>query len=521
MSNLLDYILNHEDAFRRNRLPSLYSDFTLQKKTNPDGYAVNVAAWEQALNRAAKRGYTSSRGVRVRSGSGSSYKKESLPKRKKTDHLILRTDESLLRDLELPEWGRPVALGTVFDEAMRKRSMVPLPVYKSSAGSLQKSQWRVIDPGALSPWNVMSWGIRQLKGFVVGSEAGESAPRLQIQELVLVGNLQVWISFRAREQGHFSSGYSSSDHLRALQQEAADLVVKKATGHNSSKMDLIYSKESFVEDFATILHDVTELSDADFDVLLLYLSRDSGSIAYDGKILTKRNYQTIKFKSSNEAAEITQQDKTIASIKTLLSTVSKQATTLETKIAELTTSAKTALANKNRVSALSAVRSKKLAEHNLKQRLDTLTQLEEVYMKIEQAAGQIEMVQVMEASTGVLRGLRAQIGGAERVEDVVEELREEMTKVDEVGNIMDEAGPVIDEGEIDDELEALEKTDREAKEEEQAAETEKRLAELDSLKQASDQAARQAQAGKDVDSDLAESIGKLSNMSVEDPMSAK
>lgn len=167
---------------------------------------------------------------------------------------------------------------------MRKRSMVPLPVYKSSAGSLQKSQWRVIDPGALSPWNVMSWGIRQLKGFVVGSEASESAPRLQIQELVLVENLQVWISVRTRKQGHFLSGCSSSDHLRALQQEAADLVVKKATGHNSSKMDLIYSKESFVEDFATILHDVTELSDADFDVLLLYLSRDSGSIAYDGKV---------------------------------------------------------------------------------------------------------------------------------------------------------------------------------------------------------------------------------------------
>lgn len=94
-------------------MPSLYSDFTLQKKTNPDGYAVNVAAWEQALNRAAKRGYTSSRGVRVRSGSVTSQKNNART-RKKTDHLILRTDESLLRDLELPEWGRPVALGAVF-----------------------------------------------------------------------------------------------------------------------------------------------------------------------------------------------------------------------------------------------------------------------------------------------------------------------------------------------------------------------------------------------------------------------
>lgn len=139
MSDLLNYILNNEDAFRkyqptkhfdsqrtkkliftdlefpiyRNRLPSLYSDFTTQKKTNPDGYAVNVAAWESALNRAAKRGYTSTRGVRVRSGSTISQKAGS-PQRKKTDHLLLRTDESLLRDLELPEWGRPVALGAVF-----------------------------------------------------------------------------------------------------------------------------------------------------------------------------------------------------------------------------------------------------------------------------------------------------------------------------------------------------------------------------------------------------------------------
>lgn len=85
----------------------------MQKKTNPDGYAVNIAAWEQALNRAAKRGYTSSRGVRVRSGSTNSQK-GGPPQRKKTDHLILRTDESLLRDLETPEWGRPVALGAVF-----------------------------------------------------------------------------------------------------------------------------------------------------------------------------------------------------------------------------------------------------------------------------------------------------------------------------------------------------------------------------------------------------------------------
>ncbi|EPS32839.1 hypothetical protein PDE_07800 [Penicillium oxalicum 114-2] len=478
MSELLNYILHNEDAFRRNRLPSLYSDFTLQKKTNPDGYAVNIAAWEQALIRAAKRGYTSSRGVRVQSGSIKDTN-DVTGTRKKTDHLVLRTDESLLRDLELAEWGRPVALGAVFDEAMRKRTMIPLPLYKTSGSSLQKAQWKLIDPGALSPWSVMSWGVRQLKGIVIGTD-GETAPKMQVQELVLVENLQ----------------------------EAAELVVKKATGNSASPLDLIYSKESFVEEFASILHDATELSDSDFDVLLIYLSRDSNAIAYDGK--------TIKFKPKDKTAEITPQDKTIASIKTLVSTLSKQVKTLEDKVTELTASARTALANKNRISALSAVKSKKMVEHNLQQRLNTLVQLEEVYAKIEQATGQVEIVQAMEASTGVLRGLHAQIGGAERVEDVMDKLREEMSKVDEVGSIMNEAGPVFDESEIDDELEAMEKSDLEAKEKKEAEAIQKRLAELDSLKQASDDAARESQTAKNVDSQLAQSIDRLSNMTMED-----
>jgi hypothetical protein len=34
--------------------------------------------------------------------------------RKKRDHLVLRTDITLLKDLEIPEFGRPVALGSVF-----------------------------------------------------------------------------------------------------------------------------------------------------------------------------------------------------------------------------------------------------------------------------------------------------------------------------------------------------------------------------------------------------------------------
>ncbi|KAE8346375.1 hypothetical protein BDV24DRAFT_80598 [Aspergillus arachidicola] len=467
MNDLLNFILS-QDAFRKNRLPSLYSDFAIHRKTNPDGYAVNVAAWEQALTKAAKHGYISS-----------SHGQLSTPSKgatRKSDHLILRADKSLLRDLEIPEWGQPVALGAVLEEAMQNRTIVPLQMYRVNPAILQKPQWRLIDPGVLNPWNVMSWGLKQLKGVVVGTD--ESSPGLQGQEWVLVENLK----------------------------EAAGGIVKKVIDRSPSNTDLVYSKESFVSEFGTTLNQDSELSEADFDVLLLYLSRDSGAIAYDGK--------TIRFRPSNDAPrEITQQDSTVASIKALMATMTKQVEGLENKISELNSAAKVALHNKNRISALSAVRSKKLAERNLQQRLHTLAQLEEVYSKIEQATSQIEYVQVMEASTGVLRGLNTQIGGAERVEDVVDELREEMSKVDEIGNIMNEAGPQVDEAEIDEELEELENKERQAVEEEEAEKTRQKLAELDNLEQQAKEAARIADSGQNLDSELEE---RLSRMSVEE-----
>lgn len=67
--------------------------------------------------------------------------------------------------------------------------MVPLEVYKSNNFSLSTSRWRVLDPGVLSPWNVMNWSLRQLKGLVVGTDNGSG--KIRTQTLVLVDNLKV------------------------------------------------------------------------------------------------------------------------------------------------------------------------------------------------------------------------------------------------------------------------------------------------------------------------------------------
>jgi charged multivesicular body protein 7 len=230
---------------------------------------------------------------------------------------------------------------------------------------------------------------------------------------------------------------------------------------------------------------VDTLSSNDLSVLLTHLARDRSAIAF-----SPTNH-TVKFKtpSEQEPSPITPEDANIASIRALIASVEP----LTARLSELETAAKEAVAKKNLIAARSALRSKKLTDTKLQQRITTLTQLEDVYAKIEQAADQVEMVRIMEMSSQTLGSLNKKTGGVERVQDVMEELRSQMMDVDDVTAVInEESAGKIDEGEVEDELEAMEnverekaeaaeRKEREAKEAKEAEETKRRLAELDSL----------------------------------------
>jgi len=231
------------------------------------------------------------------------------------------------------------------------------------------------------------------------------------------------------------------------------------------------------------------MSQGDTAVLLIHLARDQTAIAYDP------SSGTIKFRAPGETAPavIEQEDITIASLRTLITSLEPQIQQLMQRVTELDAKAREAVANKQLTTAKTALRQKKLAETKLQQRTATLTQVEEVYAKIEQAADQVEMVRVMEASSQTLRSLNQKTGGAEKVQDVMEGLKEEMMNADEVQNAINEVSAgAVDEVEVEDELEALEKAERakleeaerkerERKEAAEAEETRKRLAELESV----------------------------------------
>lgn len=248
----------------------------------------------------------------------------------------------------------------------------------------------------------------------------------------------------------------------------AQTILKKVSTFD--RVDRIFSKKLFTTEFEGSLNAQRNLTNSDVDILLTYLRRDKGAILYNGEVRHESlvpldrflHGQTIKFITSGEtSAVITPEDAAIASLRTLIADQNSQMATLGLRIENLSLTARKAVANKNKVSALSALRSKKLAETMLTRVSNNMTQLEEILNNVRQAADQVEMVRIMEASAGVLKSLHKEVGGIEKVEKLVEELSDEVGKVQEVDNIIKELGQVSpsDDLDIDEELEAMERAD--------------------------------------------------------------
>jgi charged multivesicular body protein 7 len=224
----------------------------------------------------------------------------------------------------------------------------------------------------------------------------------------------------------------------------------------------IYSLQTFTATFAQCFGSTSPpLSTNDFQILLKYMSRDKPHLSYSHET------STIKFASPDTATppEISENDISIASIKSLLHSLELAIPPLEERVAELDAKAREAVAKKQTSTAKAALRSKKLVENTLETRRNNLLQIEETLSKIEAASDNVEIIQAMKTSTSVLQSLNDAVGGVEGVERVTEALRTEMEVGEDIGKIIAEPGAeAVDEGEVDEEFEALFREEKEKEE---------------------------------------------------------
>lgn len=345
---------------------------------------------------------------------------------------MIESGEPLLRELNTQEYGRPLALGAVLEDAVNSKALVPLKDFLEKKESLYHKSW------IPTPWQVVSWGLRQLG--VIGGASSED--KLVKGSFVVVANVEA----------------------------AAKAVVEKANKTATSDAERIFSRKLFDTTFSETLG-VSTLSPNDMNVLITHLSRDRDAIVYDP------TSGVIKFAASGQqhATPITKEDISIASLRSLISSLQPQIDHLTTQIHTLDIRARSAVTEKHLLQAKTALRQKKAATTKLEQRTATLAQLEDVYAKIEQAADQVQIVRVLEQSGQALKALNQKTGGVEKVQDVMEGLRNDMMDTEEIGNAISEvAMGEVDEGEVEDELEALESVEREKVEAKERAEREKR-----------------------------------------------
>ncbi|KAL8298352.1 hypothetical protein RB597_006805 [Gaeumannomyces tritici] len=479
MGDLVGFLTENADGFRKARLPALYSDFRGQRATNPDGYAANVSAWRRAL------------AVIARSGLAPSSSSTGPP-----DSLILTTDDSLLRALESRQYGRPLALGVAVNEAIAAGDLIPLPQYLAAKQSILARPASSFSLASV-PWTVLSWGARQV-GAATGLSGGGVSDKLPKTRLVVLSNV-----------------------------EAAAKSFADKTEDASSRFERTWSKPHFLKTFQAELLPSGKLSAADADVLLAFLSRDKGLVACDGKVVKLKDDAGTGISSD----EITSEDAAVAQLKELTEYLTHQTAILNRRVDELNATAKDAVARGNRVAALAALKSRKIAESSLRTRFATLSQLEEVAARIEQASDQAQLVKVMATSTEALKGLNSKVGGADAVGDVVDRLREQMDAVDEVGTILAESASPVDEDEIDEELAALEgeekrkeeEKERAKKEAEEAKEAEEVQRQLEAIGSAKEPTAEKEQpdAARPGSADREAAVEGIRRLSLEEPLLAQ
>ncbi|KAF2451474.1 hypothetical protein P171DRAFT_492837 [Karstenula rhodostoma CBS 690.94] len=420
MTDLVEYICTQEEAFRNpNRLASLYSDFREQQKINPDGYLANLDTWKKALEHAARAG--------VLPGSGATR-----------NLLIIDAGNQLTRALQHKDYGLPTCLREVLQDATKRGAFVTAQDWLTSTQSIYDKSWFKLPK--MSVGGVLSGAWELGRNKVLG-------PSTQVPAgpFVVVANVEAAaeaILNQQRKQPHVSIA------------------------------DRIYSKPAFLERFRNALNIDAPITARDLDVLLVHMVRDRQEIALERSI--------IKFKADAEdqPSPVTQEDAAMAELHDAIDRVQARLALLHENIKKSGLAAKEAVQLKQLTRAKTCLRSKKLSESSAEHYTTLSVQLEESYMKLQQAADHVGMLEAMKAGAEAMALLNKQVGGAEGVQKVMDSVNEEIATTEEITNIINESATPVDESEIDDEFAELEKAEKEKQEKEEAAKTAELLAEL-------------------------------------------
>ncbi|KAG6867035.1 hypothetical protein C0991_003953 [Blastosporella zonata] len=388
------------------RLQALYSDISRQKHSNPTSYPSNVEWWRQVLELVVSSGLQTDTGSR----------------------LALTCGQRLIERVRVEGVGKPLALGAVVAELQSRKLLIPL-------GDFLNAQKSIYDPG---------WLPARIAAFVVGKPLWWA-----LEQMGVVGEEGLLGSGGARSQK--DTAWWGEYVFVALLEKAADKVVEWQAAKVGGAGDRVYSMDGFKQEFGSVVGAESALTEGDAIVLLRFLERDRAVVVFDK--------DAVKFLSdeSSESQEINAVDKGILELRGAVQNIHAQVDELQRKMDECTQKASAAVHQKRKPVALSHLRLRKELEDLLSKRLGSLDNLEATLLRVEAAAGDIEIMKSYESSTTTLRAILAhpslQKDSIEATMDALAEVNADAKEVDEAVRIGADVAVGVD-GIEDVELEA-------------------------------------------------------------------
>ncbi|KAF8892473.1 Snf7-domain-containing protein [Infundibulicybe gibba] len=375
----------------RSRMQALYSDISRQKQSNPTAFHSNIEWWRKALEFILRNDQQQEGG-----------------------RLVLHAGRSLMETLKVEGVGKPLAIGAV---------VVP--------------RQSIYDAG---------WLPGRIVSFVVGKPLWWA-----LETMGVVGEESM---FRGSSQQAKETGWWGDYVFVSQVEAAAEAVLEKQSTKAGTAGDRLYTLDSFTKEFSSFVGGGT----SDIMVLIKYLERDRQVITVDKSMI-----KFIETESGAlEAQEISAVDHGILELKNAVDNLRAQVNGLQRKIDECTQKASIALQQKHKSVALSYIRSRKELGELLSKRLASLATLESTFITVEAAAGDIEIMRSYESSTSTLRAILAhpslQRDSIDKTMEAMAEANADAREMDDAIRIGGEVAvgvEVIDDGELEEELEAL------------------------------------------------------------------
>ncbi|KAG7092597.1 hypothetical protein E1B28_008940 [Marasmius oreades] len=428
----------------RERLKTLYSDFSRQKQSSPTSYEAKIAWWKRAL--------------------------ECYLVADSSDSLVLHANSDLLEDLRVEGVGRPIGLNAVIAELTTSTSSPPPPMlllatFLSLPNSIYSSRSPLSYVTAV-PKLLLSYGVAKPLWWALEQVGvvGEDSITSSISSTFSFPRPQASSAPSSSLQDSWFGDYIALGLVEKAGQSITERQRRKVVGPG----DALYSLDRFRREFALCIPgkggepndgENAMMSELNMKVLLRYLTRDKEVVIVDGDV--------VKFFESYSLAEKTKEitvvDRGLVELKDAVDNLRRQTFAIQTKMEQCTANAAAAIKQNQKPLALSYLRSRRQLEGVLKKRFGALENLEGTLVQVEAAAEDIQIVKAYSTSTATLKAILSHPSlQRESVEQTMEAMAEANTDAKEIDEVIKIGGDLalgvedtIDDEEIQNELAQL------------------------------------------------------------------